>query len=452
MDTSERDRQIRNQRLDGYWGIWFELGQYDGQYGDKYSGGLGTYTMKHDPMAVHAPAVSRTFFTYGGTRPDERDLLVMVGAYDHESHEVSRPTVVDTKPEPDPGYDSDSVVDPHDNASISLDGDGYITVFVAGRSRVRPGRVYRSVEPYRVDSFERITQREHFAYPQPRWVDDRYVLLFTRYDEDGNRELFWETTRDGRETTPSKLAGIGGHYQVSDERDGTVFTAFNWHPDGDVDRRTNLYVVMTRDGETWQTVDGTPIDPPLEEPDTEALAVDYHDSDRLVYLNDLAVDEAGRPAVLYVTSGGPEPGPRNDPRRWRLTRWTGSEWRTTTVTTSDHNYDSGSLSVEDGTWSVVGPTEPGPETYRTGGDMALWRNACGIDWTLDSRITSDSEYNHTYARCPQDSSEPFRAFWADGDPDSPSPSRLYVCDFAGRYWQLPESIDGDTAALIGPLG
>jgi hypothetical protein len=59
-----------------YRGIWFRLGKYDGQYGDKYSGGLGTDTMKHVPMAVYAPSVDRTFFTYGGTRRGERDLLV----------------------------------------------------------------------------------------------------------------------------------------------------------------------------------------------------------------------------------------------------------------------------------------------------------------------------------------------------------------------------------------
>jgi hypothetical protein len=31
----------------GYCGIWFTLGQFS-EYGDKYSGGLGTYTMAED--------------------------------------------------------------------------------------------------------------------------------------------------------------------------------------------------------------------------------------------------------------------------------------------------------------------------------------------------------------------------------------------------------------------
>ena len=31
----------------GYRGIWYTLGQVESEYGDKYSGGLGTYTVKH---------------------------------------------------------------------------------------------------------------------------------------------------------------------------------------------------------------------------------------------------------------------------------------------------------------------------------------------------------------------------------------------------------------------
>ena len=57
--------------VDGYRGIWFTLGQFS-DYGDKYSGGLGTYTSHHVPMAVYAPAVERTFFTYGGTPAADR--------------------------------------------------------------------------------------------------------------------------------------------------------------------------------------------------------------------------------------------------------------------------------------------------------------------------------------------------------------------------------------------
>ena len=42
-------------------------------------------------------------------------------------------------------------------------------------------------------------------------------------------------------------------------------------------------------------------------------------------------------------------------------------------TTSDNNYDHGSLYIEpDGTWRVIAPTEPGPQPYNPGGEMVMW--------------------------------------------------------------------------------
>ena len=44
---------MKTSKSSGYNGIWFTLGQYLGEeFGDKYSGGLGTYTAKHVPLAV----------------------------------------------------------------------------------------------------------------------------------------------------------------------------------------------------------------------------------------------------------------------------------------------------------------------------------------------------------------------------------------------------------------
>ena len=45
------DMFAQQQSSSGYKGIWFTLGQFS-EYGDKYSGGLGTYTAKHIPMAL----------------------------------------------------------------------------------------------------------------------------------------------------------------------------------------------------------------------------------------------------------------------------------------------------------------------------------------------------------------------------------------------------------------
>ena len=50
------------RRISGYKGIWFTLGQFS-DYGDKYSGGLGTYTAKHVPLAIYAPQVNKTLIS-----------------------------------------------------------------------------------------------------------------------------------------------------------------------------------------------------------------------------------------------------------------------------------------------------------------------------------------------------------------------------------------------------
>ena len=107
----------QNARVDGYKGIWFTLGQFS-SYGDKYSGGLGTYTSSHIPIAVYSKKVEKTFFVYGGTTAkNEKHLLIMLSYYDHKKGVVPKPVIV---------YDKAGVDDPHDNASISIDENGFL--------------------------------------------------------------------------------------------------------------------------------------------------------------------------------------------------------------------------------------------------------------------------------------------------------------------------------------
>ena len=72
-------QNLSNNKINGYRGIWFELNQKY-EFGDKYSGALGTYTAKHVPLAIYSPEVNKTFFVYGGTiAEDKRHLLCMIG-------------------------------------------------------------------------------------------------------------------------------------------------------------------------------------------------------------------------------------------------------------------------------------------------------------------------------------------------------------------------------------
>jgi len=422
---------------DGYRGIWFTLGQMT-EYGDKYSGGLGTYTANHVPMAIYAKEANKTFFVYGAGKQGKRYLLDMVSYFDHARGVVPRPTIV---------HDKQGVNDPHDNPSLCIDPRGYVWVFVSGRARARPGFIYRSTKPYSIDDFEMISQRE-ITYPQPRWIEGQGLLhLFTKYTH--GRELYFSTSPDGKNFSPDqKFAGMGGHYQTSHQRGNRVITAFNMHPGGNVDKRTNLYFLQTDDrGRTWRNAQGEPLQVPLVEPNNPALVRDYMAEKRLVYIHDLDLDRDGRPAILFITSASYKPGPEGDPRWWTIAHWTGKNWEFSEITRANHNYSTGSLYIEEGQWRIIGPTERGPQPIGGGGELAIWTSKDeGKTWTHERDVTRGSARNHNYVRRPINAHPDFYAFWADGDPDKFSESRLYFSNQAGdQVWQLPYDMPADFA-------
>jgi hypothetical protein len=62
-------------------------------------------------------------------------------------------------------------------------------------------------------------------------------------------------------------------------------------------------------------------------------------------------------------------------------------------------------------------------------------------------VTRGSRFNHNYVRRALGGHPEFAAFWADGDPDRFSESRLYFSDISGRrVWRLPERMSGEEAA------
>lgn len=325
---------------DGYRGIWYCNQPSNDEYKHKYSGGCATYPQQHVPIAYYSKEANKTFFCYGGTVKGKNELLHMVSYYDHATGMVPRPTVLLNK----------RTDDAHGTS--------------------RPAYIHRSKKPYSVDDFERVLTT-NFSYGQPWHLPGKgFLFLHTRYA--GGRKLFWMTSADGVTwNEPRPLAQMEmGHYQISGRDGGRVATVFNVHPRPvGLNARTNLYYLETRDrGKTWTTVDGKRVTTPLTEVQTPALVHDYQAEQLLVYLKDLQFDKQGRPIILFLTSRGYAAGPANDPRTWRTARWTGSTWDIRPFTTSDHNYDFGSLYVEaDGTWRIIAPTEPGPQPYGAGG-------------------------------------------------------------------------------------
>jgi hypothetical protein len=425
-------------RADGYRGIWYMNQPSKDRYGYKYSGGMATYPQQHVPIAIYSRAADKTFFVYGGVDPKTGELLHMVAYFDHKTGKVPRPAVLLNK----------NTTDAHDNPTLQIDDRGHLWVFSSSHGAGRPSYIHRSTRPYAIDRFELI-EKTNFSYTQPWHIPgEGFLFLHTKYDK--GRGLRWMTSPDGRAWgEPKPLAKIAqGDYQVSWRRGKRVGTALDYHPaKGGLNARTNLYYLQTDDaGQTWATAEGKRVDLPLIKKDNPALVRDYEKEGKLVYLKDLAFDAAGRPVILYLTADGYASGPGSGTRQWHTARWTGKEWEYRPFTTSDHNYDHGSLTVEpDGPWQVLAPTEPGPQEYGTGGEMVLWRSKDrGATWEKARQVTRGSKRNHTYARKPVDAHEDFYALWADGDAFVPSPSALYFTNRKGdRVWRLPTAMKAD---------
>ena len=456
-----------NQTDTGYRGIWYFIGKTGNEYAHKYSGGLGTYPANHHPFAVYAPAVQKTFFCYGGASEDPQpSLLHEVGYFDHRTGQVSRPTIVLDK-----GTD-----DAHDNPVLNIDREGYIWLFSTSHGTDRPSFTHRSRKPYDITAFDRIAATrqqgngtvpfDNFSYLQSHYHPGRgFLHLMTHYDrgvlkygdQKARRTIGYISSPDG--VRWSSLQDIGimeeGHYQTSHQQGTKVGTAFNMHPDTEkgagLDYRTNLYYVETPDfGQTWQTADGISVTLPLRDPQNRALVKDYRSLGLNVYISDVAHDAKGHPIILYITSKGPDPGPANGPYQWHIAHWTGKGWTIQAVTTSDHNYDMGSLYIEaDGIWRIIGPTGTGPQAYNTGGELSTWTSRDqGQHWQQAAVLTGNSLRNHSYPRRPVRAQAGFYAFWADGHGREPSASSLYFSTKSGAVFQLPHSMNKSMAKPI----
>ncbi|MCJ7447665.1 MAG: BNR repeat-containing protein [Bacteroidales bacterium] len=426
----------QNPKMDGYKGIWFNAGQFQ-EYGYKFSGGVATFASRYRPIAIYSPEVKKTFFVYGGTTSaDERHLLIMISYFDHRYNVVPKPVIV---------YDKMGVSEPHDNASLSIDSNGFLWIFISGRGRTRPGLIFKSSKPYSIDSFEKILDWEMIS-PQPWWMKDYgFLLMFSKNIK--GRELYWSSSTDGKTwITSQKLADMGGHFQVSNVFGNRLVTIFNYHPLGNTDKRTNLYLLQTEDmGKTWKSVDNKIVKTPIVDIINEALIKNYEIEGKLVYIKDLNFDKNGNPVILVILSGDSSPGPKGGPREWMIIHWKDNKWNFNKVCESTNNYDMGSLYITDNEWRIVGSTEPGPQKYGSGGEMALWisRNE-GIDWDKVRNITTKSIYNNSFARRPLNAQKDFYAFWADGDADQFSISRLYFTnEKCNRVWMLPYDMKKD---------
>ena len=436
------------------------------------SGAFGLYGAKQRPHAVYCEEAEKTFFCWGGTTPEGQQkvadtirqkrqnrslplrwgpnqLLHMISYYDHRTGTVPRPTVLLDK----------WCGDTHDGPVLLVDAEGYIWIFSPSHGDfTTPSYIHRSSRPYSIDRFETIVTTL-YSYPQPWYAPgEGFFLMHKQYDNtggtvhDARRCLCLATSKDGKAwSKPVRIATIErGHYHVTNFDGKRIVSALDYHPlESGLDGRTNLYVIQSSDlGKTWTTIDGKPLDMPLTNPHNPALVRDYKKEGLLVHLADMVFDEDGEPAILYVTSRGNSPGPQNDPRTWSFARWDGRRWVFSTITTSDHNFDRGSVYLErGGRLRVIAPTERGPQVYNPGGEVAMWVSEDkGSTWTMAKQLTRNSPRNHNFVCRPVNAHPDFYAFWADGHGRECSESLLYFTDQEGvSVRRLPAKMAGDEA-------
>ncbi|MEM6391665.1 MAG: BNR-4 repeat-containing protein [Planctomycetota bacterium] len=451
----------------GYQGVWYGNQPTDDALRWKYSGGLATYPQQHEPIAIYRGEVDRTYFVYGGAgdrpagmayRPQGREAdgttACCIGYYDHKRGVLSRPVVLWVR----------DVIDAHENPVLCIDRAGHLLVFCPSHGAKRASRLYRSVEPHDLSSFEVIASYEaerSFSYPQPWWIDGvGVVLLHTRYDG-SKRRLAISTSPDGMDWSdwdrPEWLSRLGeGSYQVSWRTDhgagGKLATAFDLHPatEGDMplNRRTNLYYLESADGgASWQTAEGTAVELPVVDEASACRVLDGAAAGVLVYLKNVSFDGAGRPVVVYLTSGSAWPKEDSGPHRWRIARYDGADvgWSHHAICESDHNYDHGELLIlSDDDWRLIIPSDPGPQRRATGGGMCLWRSADrGTTWQRDHRVVEPEGVNHTYARRVFEGSDDFAFLWASANAHDPGPVDLWFADREGKTRKMPRTVGGD---------
>ncbi|WP_291041280.1 BNR-4 repeat-containing protein [Dyadobacter sp. 50-39] len=448
------EAEIIMKRANGFRGIWYMNQPSNDEYVYKYSGGLAVYPANHRPFAIYARQVDKTFFCFGGTDDANSTLMHNVSYFDHRTGKVANPlTILDKK-----------TTDAHDNPVISIDDNGYIWIFSTSHGITRPSYIHKSKKPFDIADFERIHATEivdgkpqsftNFSYFQVYPVKGKgFIALFTKYNKAGQRVIGYNTTADGVHWNEWKvLAHIEeGHYQISTERNGKVGVAFDFHPKGKgLNYRTNLHYLETSDfGKTWQNIGGETAQLPLTSAQNLATVHDYASEKRNCYLLDITFDTDNKPAILVVVSKGYEAGPANGPRKWTLYRPDQYGWQHHIVTTSDNNYDMGSVyHVSKNSWRVVGPAVDGPQAYNPGGEVAMWRSDDGgRQWALERQLTRNSPMNHSYVRKPVNAQDGFYAIWADGHGRKPSESFLYFSNAVGDVYRLPRHGD---APMLAP--
>src|SRR5690349_12063301 len=359
----------------GFYGIWYAVGETGDQYAYKYSGGLATYTHQTSPLAIYSATANKTFFVYGGTNGTGNSLRNYISYYDHATGMLARPREVRNVG----GNDN------HKNITLTIDDAGFLWVYGNSHGNSGTGNMYKSAQPYSITDFTELPMSSVFNNNagQPKLAYSNafsqagsgLMAVYNVYDD--GRAVHVATSPNGTTWTDQKLFDTEqGHYTLARQNGNTIGVSADYHRGGSLDHRTNLYYFQTTNfGQSWTNAAGTLLTTPLTTRDNPALVHDYYAENQMVYMKDIDYDAAGNPILLYLTVSdannlGYQPGPKPGGRTLHTAYWTSGQWQIRDVMMTDHNYDHGELAVEaNGTWRLTGPFIDGPQRYGTGGEI-----------------------------------------------------------------------------------
>ncbi|HLN56585.1 MAG TPA: BNR-4 repeat-containing protein [Bacteroidales bacterium] len=379
-------------------------------------------------MAVYVPLLKKTYFVYYGTEaPDTGNAKILISFFDHVTRKVPRPVIVS---------ENIGVSNRQDIAKLSIDSRGYIWVFVSGQGRTRPGYIYKSEKPWSIENF-RQTWCGEIVFPQAWWMNDTaFLMMHTRVSK--GRDLYWTTGKDGSSWAPAqKLAGAGGHFQITNVSGKRLFSVFNVFPGGSTEKQTNLYLVYTDDmGKTWKTIDDEIIDTPISQIENKALVHDYRSEGKLVYIHDLNFDEEGNPVILLMTNNNSKSGP-GEPGEWVVVSRRNGTWNHSKVCSMPNNYRPGSLYISENEWRLTGPSDHKISKPVTGGSMVLWISTDrGQTWIKSAGVSCGSP-DQSIVQRPLNPDDEFYAFWSEGATEKTPSSILFTNKKFDRVWMLP---------------
>jgi len=314
---------------------------------------------------------NRTYVVYGDVHSNP-----FITFFDHQGKRWAVPQQVGT---------SATQNDSHSNPALAISKDGFLYVVYGAHNAEQ--NIRRSVRQEDISEWGPVQVVSPKAtYANMYFLGDT-LYLFHRDTQSGKPLWGFRTSNDGGATW-SELQPVFDQFPdgyiaypnmyIEQRASGPVMHVFSLifgH-----NRWYNMYYAVSRDlGKTWETASGKPIPHPIQYEQGELV----FEGNVHGWQNEIVVDPAGRPGLLFVTGG---PG-IVDNNAAMFAYWTGNAWQASKICDADARYCHGTcLARGEGKFQVYFPRG----SWR-GGEIGQWETADGgATWAQTRDITQNS--------------------------------------------------------------